>query len=254
MYPILFQIGPITFKTLGVFLAFAFLATSFVMISHAVKRKMNLDFISDHLISFLLVTILSARLFFVIENWYKYNNDLPGILKIQDGNFSFWGGVIGFMVVLFFWAKRKQTSFWKWLDIIVLASMLGIAISYIGFFFSGDYYGNPTELPWGVTFDNPEVRFTDPVHPTQFYGAAFTFVTFFILSILAKRRRKEGFIALTGIALFAIFSIVLNFFIGDRLTIISEFTVFQITSAIVLILTLFTFIMRSQVRFKTSAH
>lgn len=252
MYPILFQIGPITFKTLGVFLAFAFLASSFIIINYAIKRKMNLDFISDHLLSFLFVTLISSRLFFVIENWYKYTSDLFGIIKLQDGGFSFWGGFLGFTSILLFWTHRKKAPFWKWFDIIILASMLGMAISYIGFFFSGGYYGKPTDLFFGVTFDNPEVRFTDPVHPTQFYGAIFALIIFFILLFLAKRKRKEGVIALTGIMLFTILTILSNFFLGDRLAIISEFTVTQIMSAVIFLITLVIFIMRSQTKLKTN--
>ena len=252
MYPILFQIGPVTFKTLGLFLAFAFLASAFVLINHSVKRKLNLDFISDHLVSFLLVTFLASRLFFVAGNWYKYTNDLMGILKIQDGGFSFWGGFFGFTAILFFWSYRKKASFWKWFDIITLAGMFGLAISYVGFFFSGDFYGKPTELPWGVTFDNPEVRFTDPVHPTQFYGAIFALIIFFTLLFLARKKRKEGFISLMGITLFTILSFVIDFFLGDRLTIFSEFTVFQLISGVVFVVALITMIIRSQTKFKTN--
>jgi len=248
MYPILFQIGPITFKTLGLFLAFAFLAAAFVMINHAIKRKMNLDFLSDHLFSFTLSTLISARFCFVIGNWYKYEGNLWGIIKVQDGGFSFWGGTLGLTTILFFWTHTKKASFWKWFDLTVLSAMLGIAIAYIGFFFGGQFYGKPTDFPWGVTFDNPEVRFTDPLHPTQFYGAIFTLIIFFILLVLAKKKRKEGIIALTGILLYAILSIILNFLLGDRLTIFSEFTITQIISAVISVIALIFLIIRSQTK------
>lgn len=252
MFPILFQIGPITFKTLGIFLAFAFLTSAFLMINQAIKRKMNLDFISDHLISFLLVTLFSARLFFIMENWYKYTNDFFGIFKLQDGGFSFWGGFLGFVAILCFWAYRKKTSFWKWLDLIVFVAMPGMMLAYVGFFFSGDLYGIPTSLPWAVTFDNPEVRFTDPVHPTQFYGAFFVLIIFLILLLLNGKRRKDGIIALNGIMLFAISNFALNFFLGDRLTIFWEFTISQIIGMLVFVGALIFLIMFSQLKYKNN--
>lgn len=253
MYPILFQIGPITFKTLGLFLALGFLASAFVLINQAIKRKLNLDFLSDHLLSFLLVTLLFSRIFSVIENWYKYANDLLGIVMIQDGGFSFWGGLFGFTLVLLFWSYRKKNSFWKWADVVVLAGMFGMAISYVGLFFAGDFYGKQTDLPWGVTFDNPEVRFTDPVHPTQIYGAIFALIVFCVLLFLTKKRRKEGVIALIGILLFTFLNFAIDFFLGDRLAIISEFTVSQIISGGIFTVALIVLIIRSQTKLNTSS-
>lgn len=252
MFPVLFQIGPITFKTLGIFLAFAFLASSFVMINHAVQKKLNLDFLSDHLFSFLLGTLLISRCFFVIENWYKYTNDFWGIFKIQDGGFSFWGGFIGLTAILAFWSYRQKISFWKWFDVIILAAMPGLMLAYIGFFFSGDYYGTPTDLPWAVTFDNPEVRFTDPVHPTQFYAAVLTFLIFIFLTVLNGKKRKEGIVALIGILLFALSSSILNFFLGDRFTLVSELTVFQIMGALIFVVSIVILVMFSQKKYKTN--
>lgn len=252
MYPILFQIGPATFKTLGLFIVLAFLAASFVLINNAVKRKMNLDFISDHLISFVLATLLASRLFFIIENWYKYSNELIGIIKVQDGGFSFWGGVIGFVGILTFWSIRKKTSFWKWFDLIVYSSVLGLALIQIGFFFSGDNYGQPTDLPWGVIFDNPEVRFTDPVHPTQIYAFAVYFLTFITLAILAKKKRNEGIIALVGILMFSLTSFILDFFLGDRITLFLNITIFQIVSIIAMLVSMVLLFIHSQAKYKNT--
>lgn len=250
MYPILFQIGPVTFKTLGIFLAFAFLASSFVLISNAIKRKMNLDFISDHLISFLLVTLLSSRFFFIVEHWYKYTNDLLAVFKVQDGGFSFWGGLIGFIGILFFWSLRKKSSFWKWFDLIVLAAMLAFALIQIGFFFSGDNYGNPTSLPWGVIYDNPEVRFTDPVHPTQIYAFILYFLNFLFLFFFSKKKRNEGIIGLTGILFFTLIAFALDFFLGDRITLFYHISIFQIFSFIAFGVSLVFLMIHSQAKYK----
>ena len=250
MHPVLFQIGPVTFRTLGLFIAFAFLAAAFVLICQATKRKLNLDFISDHLISFVVATLFCSRLFFVVENWFKYSGDLLGIIKIQDGGFSFWGGVIGFLGILALWSYLKKSSFWNWFDIIVMSSMLGLSIAYIGLFFSGDGYGKPTDLSIAVTFDNPEVRYTDPVHPTQLYGAVLYFAIYVILLIIAGKKRNAGVLALVGMILFTFSCFVLNFFLGDRITIFAEFTVSQIVACLAFITAIVLLIIRSQIKYQ----
>lgn len=244
MYPILFQIGPITFKTLGVFIVLGFFAAAYTMINRSIKQKLNLDFISDHLVSFILTPLVSARLFYVIENWYKYSNDLWGMLKIHDGNFSFWGGMFGFIGILFYWSFQKKALFWKWFDLSFLAGMLGLSIAYIGLFFSGDIYGKPTDLPWGVVFDNPDVRFTDPIHPTQLYFALTYFIIFITFSLYSKKKRKDGIVSLNGLILFAIANIMLDFLLGDRIALFAEITFSQIISFLVLMIAIVFLILK----------
>lgn len=245
MYPILFQIGPITLKSLGLFIVFGFFIGIFVLVKKSVRNKMNLDFISDHLIPFILAPLIVSRLIYVFENWYKFSTDFWSIFMLHDGNFSLWGGILGFVVILFYWTNKQKNSFWKWFDLSFLSAIISFSIIFLGLFFSGDVYGKPTDLPWGVTFDNPDVRFTDPIHPLQIYFSIAYFLIFIVLFNFSQKRRKDGSLALIGMVLFAGVNFLFDFLSGDRLTLIGEITINQIISLIVCLGGIFLLILRS---------
>jgi len=58
----------------------------------------------------------------------------------------------------------------EFLDACSPAASFGYAIGRIGCFLSGDGdYGQPTSLPWGMSFPNGVVPTTERVHPTPLY-------------------------------------------------------------------------------------
>ena len=94
-------------------------------------------------------------------------NDPLSLFYIWQGGLSFHGGLVGVIVALMVFCKKKNIAFLRLTDAVVLAMPIGLGIVRIGNFLNGELYGKPTNGEWGFIFP------TDPFgllrHPSQLY-------------------------------------------------------------------------------------
>ena len=79
---------------------------------------------------------------------------------------SFHGGLLGVLLALLWFAKRKKVSFFVVSDLVAPLVPFGLAFGRLGNFINGELWGRPTDLPWGMIF--PLVD-SIPRHPSQVY-------------------------------------------------------------------------------------
>ncbi|MFA7685302.1 MAG: prolipoprotein diacylglyceryl transferase family protein [Candidatus Gracilibacteria bacterium] len=246
MNPVLFQTNYFVINTFWVFFLIAVMVSSIVLVKIAARDGLKLQFLSDHSGILTLWTILGARISGLIENYdiyfYQITKDtFLSIFYIWDKGLNLGGGIIAFLLCLYFLCKKQDQDFWKWLDAFIPALILGIGISSIGAFFEGINYGKETSLPWGVNFESPAIKYTVPIHPTQIYNFIYCtlLATGLILAPHLKRLKNLSFpsiIGLGGIALYGILKFLEEFFRGDDVWTIFDIRVPQIFSLILAIL------------------
>ena len=78
-------------------------------------------------------------------------------LKIWQGGMSFHGGLIGVMVAIWFYANKKNFSFFQVTDWIAPQVPIALFLGRIANFINAELYGRPTDVPWGMVFP------TDPL-------------------------------------------------------------------------------------------
>lgn len=209
MFPVLLSFRPVTIYTIGLFLVIAFLTSGYIFWRKGREEHYQEEELFD---AFLLTGIwglLWSRIGFVVLH---FNNFGLAPLKWIDifnnpGTYPFLGVVMGGWF-LYNQAKKKKWDEFEILDFASLALAISLVIVSIGSFFDGSGIGNPTSMPWGVTF--PAVF--DKRHPTQLYGAAFYLALYVYLNWLEPRYRmfewyrNKKHSAPTGF-LFAIFCI-----------------------------------------------
>ena len=61
--------------------------------------------------------------------------------------------MIGGLLALYLFCRRKKLSFLMWADIAAPALALGQAIGRWGNFVNQELYGAPTDLPWAISID-----------------------------------------------------------------------------------------------------
>ena len=104
---------------------------------------------------------------------------------------SFHGGLIGVVVVLFLFARKKKKSIWEIGDFVVPLIPLGLAAGRLGNFINGELWGRPTSLPWGMVF--PHTQDGIARHPSQLYEMFLEgFVLFAIVWWFANKPRPAG--------------------------------------------------------------
>ena len=114
------------------------------------------------------------------------------ILKIWRGGMSFHGGMLGVLVAIGLFARRRGVSYFTVADIVGAATPIGLCLGRIANFINGELYGRVTDaerVPWAMVF--PEAG-PLPRHPSQLYEALTEgAILFLVLYVLIRRGALE---------------------------------------------------------------
>ena len=215
MYPVFFQIGSFSIYSSGLFSMLGFMAGIYFLIKITRRSKLSINFLNDHFWKFIFSILIGGRLLFVLNNLDIFKASPMSTLNILEGGFNFSGSALGFKIMLFYLCFKHGEKFFKWLDVSVLAGFLSFAFMDIGCFLDGCNYGQPTKLPWGITFENIDLPYSIPLHPTQLYSFIFHASIVTILYRWWMTKPKKGQTGLIGIMTASIFYLGNDFLQGD---------------------------------------
>ena len=107
---------------------------------------------------------------------------------------SYHGGAIGVIIAIWLFAKNRNESFLKTIDLFIVALPLGYTFGRLGNFINGELYGRVTDAAIGMHF--PLAPGNALRHPSQLYEAFFEGIfLFIILWALRKRAPYPGFLS-----------------------------------------------------------
>ena len=217
MYPILFKIGKLSLYTYGLFVALGFVSGILVARHEAKRLQEDQDQIMDLCFYVLIAAIVGSRLFYVFTNFNMFISDPLEIFRIWNGGLVFYGGFVLALITAIVYVQKTGMSLFKTSDIMAPALAIGHTIGRIGCFFAGCCYGKVCDLPWAVTFTNPDslAPVNIPLHPTQLYAAATNLVIFIFLWTLRSRKKFDGQIFWVYVLLYGITRSVAESFRGD---------------------------------------
>jgi phosphatidylglycerol:prolipoprotein diacylglycerol transferase len=224
MYPRLLTTPYFTLHTFGVFLAAAYLSALWWLLREG--RRAGVD--AERLVSLglwcIVGAILGAKALMILRSLPEYVADPRGLFSLStlQSAGDFYGGFIGALVAaaLFFF-HHKEMNFWNTADLCAPAIALGQAVGRIGCFMAGDDYGKPTNLPWAVTFRDPDAARIGgaplgvPLHPVQIYESVACLLIFLLLVRWVRRKRFDGEIILAYTFLYAVARFLLEYLRGD---------------------------------------
>ncbi|MFA5029732.1 MAG: prolipoprotein diacylglyceryl transferase [Patescibacteria group bacterium] len=190
--PIIFQFGPLSFRWYGLIIVLGLLLGILVAGSLAKRRGLKFELALDLGLWLAVGGILGARLYQVfVLDWSYYSHNLPEIFKIWQGGLAIHGAIIGGIIVVIFWSRKKKISFWQVVDLAAPALALGQAIGRWGNYFNQELFGRPTNLPWGIPIEpknRPEIFLSNRYfQPAFLYESVLDFVLFLILFLLARK-------------------------------------------------------------------
>lgn len=214
--PIAFSLGRLDVHWYGLIMAVA-LFVGYLIVSRLAKRQgMNRKLVGDTIFYAIIVGLLSARLYHVLGNVPYYVNNPDQILAIWNGGQAIHGALIGGLLVVLFFTKRKKLPFWKFADISSLALILGQALGRWGNYFNQELYGGPTNLPWKLLI-SPENRLAGYetvvwYHPAFLYESILNLILFVVLyRLFIKQRVTDGSIFLLYIIGYSVIRFVMEF-------------------------------------------
>ena len=191
MIPYLFHIGPISIGSYGLMMAIGFLCGWRFGRITCMRRGWDPEFAYTIIVNAMIMGIIGARLFHVIDHWDHFSAN-PGRIFTANSGLTWYGGLILAIVTSWLWSRKKGYSFAGGLDMACPMLAAGYACGRVGCILAGDgCYGIPVEPPWewlGMAFPNGLVPTTVPVHPTPIYEAIFNFGLFGFLFWIDGRK------------------------------------------------------------------
>lgn len=165
----------------------------------------------DLLIFLIPISIISARIYYVLFNLDYYLANPSQIINIRNGGLAIYGGIIGGAITCIVFCKKRKIDLIDLFDFIAPALILGQAIGRWGNFVNVEAYGAETTLPWrmGIVEAGKYIE----VHPTFLYESIANFIIFFIIVNLKEKRKFKGQVACTY---FILYSFVRFFIEGLR--------------------------------------
>lgn len=119
--------------------------------------------------------LIGARLYHVITDFDRYQDNLGDALKIWQGGLGIWGGISVGVLVAVWMLRRGGHSTGAMLDALAPALAVAQAIGRLGNWFNQELYGRPTDLPWGLEIDQAHrvagYGLEETFHPTFAYEA-----------------------------------------------------------------------------------
>jgi phosphatidylglycerol:prolipoprotein diacylglycerol transferase len=191
--PVAFSIGPLAVRWYGLMYLLGFGLAWWLGLRRIAHGEAPIDRrqFDDLIFYAVLGVILGGRLGYVL--FYKpgyYAAHPLEIPAVWQGGMSFHGGMLGVIAAMALAARKHRLDFLRLMDFIAPLCPLGIAAGRMGNFINGELWGRPTDLPWGMLFQNAG---NVPRHPSQLYEFALEgLVLFALLWWYSSRPRRHG--------------------------------------------------------------
>ena len=174
----------------GLLIAAGLVLAGIYGLQEAKKTGLGQDDFINMLIISVPVSIICARLYYVIFNLDTYR--VLTALAIRNGGLAIYGGIIGACVVIFCYCRIKRLSLGMVLDILAVGLLIGQAIGRWGNFINGEAFGSVTNLPWAMTIKNGGTLIAMNVHPTFLYESLWNAVGIGVLLLYKRVKTFKG--------------------------------------------------------------
>jgi len=213
--PVIVQIGHFALRWYGVIVAAAITLGAWVASREAGRKGLRPSDFQDALIGSVLVGLLGARLFHVLDHWpHEYAANPLRALYLWEGGLAIWGGVAGGLLALAVFARRRRLALGRLADIAAPGLVLAQGLGRLACIITGDAMGKPTNGPFGFAYVNPGamvpalgVYYT----PMPVYELVANLGIFALLWQLRKREWPEGALFLVYLSLYSVERFLLAF-------------------------------------------
>jgi phosphatidylglycerol:prolipoprotein diacylglycerol transferase len=216
--PVLVTIGGLKIHWYGIMIALGLYAGIQVALRDAARRGLNRDQLMNVALLAAVLGIAGGRLYYVVQNNPSFFLHHPvQIIAVWQGGMAFFGAMFGGAVAVAISAWRWRIPFWSLLDVGALGMTIG----------------------WGFEYTNPNTfgPLNTPVQPASLYELLISLALFLVLWNLRKRIHPEGMLAMIYVVLYSISQFFI-FFLRDNIVILGGLKQAQVTSLVVIALTL----------------
>ena len=129
----------------GIIIGIGMLAGIWIAQSDAKRRGQDPELYLDFALYAIICSIVGARIYYVIFEWYYYKENLLQIFNLRAGGLAIYGGVIAGAITMIVYTRVKKVSFFSMADTGVLGLVTGQIIGRWGNFFNCEAFGGYTD-------------------------------------------------------------------------------------------------------------
>lgn len=256
------ELGPFTIYWYGVIIAVGAMLGIYLAMKEAEKLGWKQDLIIDFVVYAIPLSIISARIFYVIFEWENYiNGPFWRVFAIWEGGIAIHGAVLGGVLTAVIFSRVKKISFWKLADIIAPSLILGQAIGRWGNFMNQEAHGGPVSdevynnfLQYLPDFIMNQMTIEGVLyHPTFLYESFWNILVFVLLILLRNKNPLRGVVFLSYLIAYSVGRFFIEGLRTDSLYIIEGLRTAQVVSIILIVAAIILIIYRNSretVRYK----
>lgn len=194
----------------GIIIGIGIMAGILMAAYEAKRTKQDPETYYDLALYAVILSIIGARIYYVVFSWEDYKDNWIDIFNIRQGGLAIYGGVLTAIITVFVFSKVKKISFGQLCDTAGLGLILGQIIGRWGNFFNREAFGEYTDNLLAMRLPLDAVRSSDvtdlmrqhmevidgisyiQVHPTFLYESLWNLGVLVILLLWRKHKRFEG--------------------------------------------------------------
>lgn len=202
------NIGGFEIACYGIVLAVAMVTGLFLVMKLAELTGQDSDSYFDFGMIAIIVSVVCARIYYVVFSWDYYRTHIFEILNLREGGLAIYGGVIGGALTAVIFSRVRKKNLLQMLDTAAVGLVWGQMLGRWGNFFNREAFGEYTDsllamqLPledvrsWEVTQEMTDhIQMIDgisyiQVHPTFLYESLWNLGVFLVLLFLTLKVRK----------------------------------------------------------------
>jgi prolipoprotein diacylglyceryl transferase len=189
--PIILNIGTLSIRWYGLFLALGVLVSVLVMRKlfhkHNMSKNLAIDLSAWLIIGGLIGARLGEAVFYELD--FFISNPIE-IFFINHGGLSSHGMAVGIILAFIGFIKYKKLDWHSLIDDVAVSLAVLPGFIRMGNFFNSEIVGRATNLPWSVKFPLYEQN-PIPRHPSQIYESIISFAIFAIIYFLRNKLNKK---------------------------------------------------------------
>ena len=210
-------IGSFSFTWYGIVLAVAMVSGIWLAVTLARRTGQDEELYFNFAILAIILSVLGARIYYVIFTWDYYSAHPLEILNIRGGGLAIYGGIITALITAAVYCRIKKLDTAVFFDIGIIPLALGQMIGRWGNFFNREAFGEYTDSLLAMRLPLEAVAPEDvtarmqantvqidgtvfiQVHPTFLYESLWNLalVLLMLLMLLRWKRRPKGLVFLT---------------------------------------------------------
>jgi phosphatidylglycerol:prolipoprotein diacylglycerol transferase len=239
------QLGPIQIYWYGIIIAAGALLGWWLAVRESERRGLPKDSFVDVILFAVPISIISARIYYVIFKWEYYSEHPGEIIAIWEGGIAIHGALIGAVLTVVVFAKIRGVSFWKLVDIAAPSLILGQAIGRWGNFINQEAFGGEVSRAFLENLFLPDFIINQMYingafhHPTFLYESAWNFLGFAVLLLLRRANLRRGELFLTYVMFYSVGRFFIEGMRTDSLMLTENLRMAQVISVALIVGSLF---------------